>query len=164
MLCERCQERTAGVHVTQIINGQKTELFLCPECAREIQPQFHFSIPQFLADLIDNHLQLDAKSLSEEELCRECGLTYKQFHRTGRLGCPECYNRLAARLEPLIKRVQGSTRHRGKIPSRAGGSIKVRQEIEVLREQLQQLVQQEKFEKAALVRDRIKELESSLRE
>ncbi|NLW07034.1 MAG: hypothetical protein GX039_03500 [Clostridia bacterium] len=162
MLCERCQERTATVHVTQIINGQKTELSLCQECAREIQPQFDFSIPKFLAGLFDNELSIKAPAAAVQ--CRQCGLSYEQFHQTGRLGCPECYERLAPRLDPLIRRIQGSSQHRGKVPLRAGGNLRVKREIEELRSQLQQLVQREEFEKAAQVRDQIRSLEKRLAE
>ena len=35
MLCDRCHGREAVVHVTQIINGHRTELHLCEECARK---------------------------------------------------------------------------------------------------------------------------------
>lgn len=162
MLCERCQERTATVHVTRIINGQKTELTLCQECAREIQPQFDFSIPKFLAGLLDSELELKAPPIAEQ--CQRCGLTYEQFHQTGRLGCPDCYNRLASRLDPLIRRIQGSSKHRGKVPLRAGGNLRVQREIETLRAELQQLIQQEEFEKAAQVRDHIRDLEGRLGE
>lgn len=161
MLCERCHERTASVHVTKIVNGQKAELYLCQECARELQPQFNFSIPKFLAGLLDYDPNIQVSPPSVER-CQKCGLTYEQFHQTGRLGCPECYSYLSQRLEPLIKRLQGTNQHRGKIPNRAGSDLKVHREIEKLRGQLQQLVQNEEFEKAAQVRDRIRELESSL--
>ncbi|WP_406677543.1 UvrB/UvrC motif-containing protein [Neomoorella carbonis] len=164
MLCERCQERPASVHVTRIINGDKTELYLCQECAREMQPQLNFSIPKFLAGLLDYDPGLEVKAPPAVERCRECGLSYEQFHQTGRLGCPDCYHYLAARLDPLIRRIQGSSQHRGKVPRRAGGNLRVRREIEKLRAQLQQLVEQEEFEKAAQVRDRIRDLENRLGE
>ncbi|MGI9861429.1 UvrB/UvrC motif-containing protein [Moorella naiadis] len=162
MLCERCQERQATVHVTRIINGEKTELNLCQECAREIQPQLKFSIPQFLAGLLDYDPDLEVQAPPAVEHCRECGLTYEQFHQTGRLGCPDCYHYLAPRLDPLIRRIQGSSQHRGKVPRRAGGNLRVRREMEKLKAQLQQLVQQEEFEKAARVRDQIRDLEARL--
>lgn len=37
MLCDRCHGREATVHMTQIINGQRTECHLCPACAAEMQ-------------------------------------------------------------------------------------------------------------------------------
>ncbi len=35
MLCENCQKREATYHVTQTINGHKTEKHLCGQCAQE---------------------------------------------------------------------------------------------------------------------------------
>lgn len=70
MLCERCQERPASVHVTRIINGEKTELYLCQECARELQPQLNFSIPQFLAGLLDYDPELEVKAPRQSSAAR----------------------------------------------------------------------------------------------
>ncbi|MDK2820494.1 MAG: protein arginine kinase activator [Clostridia bacterium] len=162
MLCERCQEKTASVHVTKIVNGKKTELNLCQECARELQPQLNFSIPKFLAGLFDYGTDFDVTEPQVCERCKECGMTYEEFQQTGRLGCAECYRYLASRLNPLIKRIHGSQEHRGKVPKRAGGNLRIRREVERLRVQLKQLVEHEEFEKAAEVRDRIRELERYL--
>lgn len=35
MLCDKCKNREANVHVTQIVNGVKFEQNLCSECAQE---------------------------------------------------------------------------------------------------------------------------------
>ena len=37
MLCEKCSQRPATVHVAEINNGQKQETHLCELCAKEIQ-------------------------------------------------------------------------------------------------------------------------------
>jgi len=34
MICQECQQETATVHITKIINGRKTELHLCHRCAQ----------------------------------------------------------------------------------------------------------------------------------
>ena len=36
MLCERCEQEVASVHVTKIINNQKTEAHFCQKCAKEV--------------------------------------------------------------------------------------------------------------------------------
>lgn len=164
MLCERCQQNPASVHVTQIINNQKTELHLCQECARELEPQWHwdFSLPKFLAGLLNYEPSLGVSLEQESSRCGECGLTFSQFQQSGRLGCPECYRYFAKRLEPLIRRLHGSNHHRGKVPRRAGGNLRLMREIERLRLELQELVAREEFERAAQIRDRIRELEAKL--
>jgi len=35
MLCQKCQKRVANVQMTQIINNNKTVIYLCEQCARE---------------------------------------------------------------------------------------------------------------------------------
>ena len=39
MLCQRCNQRQASIHLTTAINGQKREIDLCKECYREIKEQ-----------------------------------------------------------------------------------------------------------------------------
>ena len=34
MFCEHCHGRVANVHLVRIINGKKSELHLCNECAQ----------------------------------------------------------------------------------------------------------------------------------
>ena len=34
MFCEHCHGRAANVHLVRIINGKKSELHLCNECAQ----------------------------------------------------------------------------------------------------------------------------------
>ncbi len=36
MLCQRCKERQAQIHVTRIVNGKKTTQHLCAQCATEL--------------------------------------------------------------------------------------------------------------------------------
>ena len=54
MLCEKCQKEEASVHVTKIVNGQKTETHLCQHCAKELG-EFGLSIdlPNLFASLFD---------------------------------------------------------------------------------------------------------------
>lgn len=42
MLCERCRQREATIHLTTSINGQKREINVCPQCYREIKQQQSF--------------------------------------------------------------------------------------------------------------------------
>ncbi|MDI3280107.1 MAG: hypothetical protein QJR13_01880, partial [Bacillota bacterium] len=49
MLCDRCQKRPANIYLSKIVNGQKTELRLCQECAAEMGETAlpGFPLPQF---------------------------------------------------------------------------------------------------------------------
>ncbi|WP_091264627.1 ATP-dependent Clp protease ATP-binding subunit [Alkalibacterium thalassium] len=39
MICQRCMERNATIHLTTSINGQKREIDICQKCYREIKQQ-----------------------------------------------------------------------------------------------------------------------------
>lgn len=168
MLCDRCKQRTATVHFTKIVNTEKYEQHLCEECSKEIS-QFAFgshqgfSLNKFLANLINYDPSFGGVELGyRAERCDNCGLTYTQFTQGGKLGCNHCYKVFQNKLDPLLKRIHSSRIHKGKVPERAGGKLKVEKEIESLKNELQRLVGREEFEKAAEVRDKIKELERKL--
>lgn len=167
MLCEECRERQATVHLTKIINNRKTETHLCERCAREkgelqlmIEPKF--TIHNLLAGLLDGDTDLEAspKVTHRSLQCPNCGISYREFSRTGRLGCARCYETFDQHLVPLLRRIHGSAAHTGKVPERTGGVVRVRKQISRLREELQQAVSREEFERAAQLRDKIRELET----
>lgn len=41
MLCDKCKRRDASVHITQEVNGMKSEHHLCEECARQEMGMMH---------------------------------------------------------------------------------------------------------------------------
>lgn len=160
MLCQNCQVRPANVHLTQVVNGEKTELFLCEKCA-ERQSQIGFSLNSFLTGLLGGSPeQFSRMQEPDQPACNKCGLTFERFRQEGKIGCAGCYDAFYDRLSPIIKHMHGNLRHVGKIPGYAASKIKNAKEIENLRLQLEQAVKNEKYEEAARLRDRIKELES----
>lgn len=172
VLCEDCLQNPATVHITKIINNEKTEQNLCENCARRYQNKWglenkpSFSIPKFFASLLEDETGF-GKTVSEsyprETKCGRCGQTYREFTQTGRMGCNRCYDFFGDRLNPLLRRIHGSTRHTGKVPKRAGGKLRLKRELEKLRSDLKKLVAKEEFERAAEVRDRIRELENQVK-
>ncbi|MGI6345152.1 MAG: UvrB/UvrC motif-containing protein [Bacillota bacterium] len=171
MLCQECKERAATVHYTKVVNNQKTEYHLCEQCARQmgdLDLSFGFnpgfSIHSLLAGLLDMGTGKGSADVPSAQTikCPACGLSYAQFSQSGRLGCGECYQAFDRQLDPLLRRIQGTTKHTGKIPERTGGVVKVEQQIRRLSAELQQAVDQEEFEKAAQLRDQIRELRQEL--
>jgi len=162
MLCQDCNQKAATVHFTKIIQGVKNETHLCDDCARVRQNKNFdgvFSIHNFLAGLLD----VGGENLRNEEYvnqyrCDQCGITYDEFKKTGRLGCNNCYIVFKDRMNSLVRKVQGNTQHRGKVPKRTGGIIRKRREIQQLQLQLNESINKQEFEKAAELRDQINEL------
>ncbi|NQT95547.1 MAG: UvrB/UvrC motif-containing protein [Candidatus Omnitrophica bacterium] len=174
MECNICKQNKATVHLTEIINDEVTELHLCEECAKAkgAEMQQHFSIADLLSGLVD--LPPDAATKKEHISikCDSCNMSYADFKKMGRLGCAQCYETFKRALYPLLKRIHGTTRHIGKEPvPRTPTSSKVKtagktakskldaDRIEILKTRLAEAVRNEEFEKAAVLRDKIKTLE-----
>jgi len=86
-------------------------------------------------------------------------MTYYDFQKKGRLGCGKCYGTFQKKLAELLKKIHGSDRHVGKTPYKEEKPRKGAEDLERLRGELEELIKKEEFEKAAVLRDRIKELE-----
>lgn len=171
MVCNECQKRPATIHYTKIINNEKTEVHLCEECAKEkgMDLEFNldpgFPINDFIAGLMDVDKSLDSQEIKQdvhhpEKLqCDKCNLTYSQFSQISKLGCSNCFDVFSRGLDPLLKKIHGKTSHTGKVPKRAGGNLKLKKEIEEKKEELQECIKREDYERAAELRDEIKKLE-----
>lgn len=167
MLCQSCNKNQATVHYTKIINGEVSELHLCEECAKnsnEFEFDATFSFHKLLTGLIDSVQNEPMKRETKDIVCSFCGTNYAKFKQTGKFGCPECYDSFKTKLSPLFRGIHGQDEHIGKIPKRGNQSIVKKREITKLRENLEELVSKEAFEEAAIVRDKINELERELEE
>lgn len=169
MECQECQKRPATLHFTQLINGNKTKVHVCEVCAKEKGYMVHqeegYSLHNLLSSLFNfDYGQLD--SSNEETFnytgdfrCPKCNLTISEFKRTGKFGCAQCYETFSAKLDPIFRRVHsGNTKHYGKIPKRMGGDLHIKKKLKTYQDKLEQLIKDEAFEQAAIVRDQIKEL------
>lgn len=161
MQCDICGKKKATVHLTEIVDEQMSEMHLCEDCARQksIQMEQQFGLADLLAGLADF-----GKPLKEEQKvflkCSNCGMNYEDFRKFGRLGCSECYEAFKTHLATLLKKVHGSNHHLGKTPLKIPKSEQERMEsLQELKTQLMQAIELEDFERAAELRDRIRQLE-----
>lgn len=162
MLCDVCAKNQATVHLTEIVDDQMTELHLCEECARQKSMQME---QQFgLSDLLAGLAEFEKPTAQDKDIvsvkCPNCGLTYTDFKKLGRLGCGECYTAFKKYLGPLLRRIHGSSLHFGKVPVEAAVKAAERKiDLQGLRLKMQKAIESEEFEEAAKIRDQIKELE-----
>ncbi len=165
MLCDNCGKNEAEVHLTQIVDNEMTTVHLCPSCAAEkgLDTSSSKNLP-----LTDFLAQMGKAALAEEEAgiagpCSYCHTTVDDFRRTGRLGCPHCYSIYESQLRAILRRIHGSTHHLGKVyvpPATPTADIGAR--LAGLRRKLQRAVEAEDFERAAVIRDQIRELEAAI--
>ena len=157
-LCQYCSKREAKIHFTEIKDGKQTEMHICEQCAHEKNMVLAF--PALLSHIVKGTPNILARGESDAvpASCPGCGLPYAEFKAKGRLGCPTCYNAFAPVLVPLLEKVHGKPSHHGKAPERLEGEIGTRKEMEELEEELGAAVKAEEYEKAAELRDRIRQL------
>lgn len=177
LVCQNCNSKQATLHFTKAINGKKTEVHLCQQCAEENgytsffqSSQSSFSFHDLLAGLLHGEQPMFEKQenrFTPQEVlqCSSCHTTYEQFANRGRFGCSLCYDTFKGKLQPMLKRLHGGyTSHHGKIPSRMGGNIHLRKELDDLKQKLKQCIEQEAFEEAAKLRDEVRRIENRLSE
>lgn len=161
MQCDICGKKKATVHLTEIVDDQMSEMHLCEDCARQksVQMEQQFGLADLLAGLAD--FGKSAKEEVRESIkCTNCGMSYDEFRKFGRLGCSQCYESFKMHLGTLLKKVHGSNHHLGKSPSKIPPGTKKRiEDLQELKLQLEKAIQMEDFERAAEIRDRIRGLE-----
>jgi protein arginine kinase activator len=152
------------VHLTHVANGQKTERRLCEACAKAegVMPNVAINWPmaslgQILGGLMPT--PRPAETEAETMACGRCGWTLARLQQSGQVGCDSCYGTFGPILEPTLRRIHGAVEHRGKVPARVGGAIRAERELSQLRAALKEAVGREEFERAAALRDQIRQLE-----
>lgn len=165
MECQKCQQRPANVHITKYVNGIKYDMHLCEQCAQAAK--VNLEIPQLPINNLKNLLgfltQLNVEKKEDIEMvCPNCKTPFNKIHEKGFLGCSQCYEYFSPQIEQILRRVHGAKQHRGKVPARMGTAYRIQREIKDLRNELQEAVGREEYEKAAQIRDKIKSLEDRL--
>lgn len=161
MLCDNCKKNTATTHIRSVVNGKTTEKHLCAECAakEEISGIGDMGLNSMLASMFGDVLSLNPQSALTR--CKCCGSTFSEIANSGKAGCPECYKTFYDEFLPYLKRVHGSVKHVGRgLAEKAGSEPRRGDTLENLKNELKKLIAEEKFEQAAEVRDKIKELEA----
>lgn len=160
MLCDKCKQNIATTHIKTIVNGVAKEYNLCEACAKENgYSQF---VGGSFASILASMLGESAKSATiGSKSCPVCSATFHSIAKSGKVGCSECYNTFKSELLPYIKRVHGSISHTGKTPTKAPFvESENKENVSDLRKELKRLISDEKYEQAAIIRDKIKELEA----
>lgn len=151
--------------LTQIVNGQVSELALCEACARAkglFDPQsltfaekffpeeFKQRVDKLVRELTGAESAAEpAPSLGVLSSCPVCGFSVEDYRRTGHLGCPDCYTVFAQELDPTAE-VEDEAAVEAPAVTRAR-----------LQKELQQAIAREDYERAATLRDQINALPDS---
>ena len=168
MLCQNCGKNPATTHIKTIVNGKLTEYDLCSECAREMGYNNFFKEMDFgFGNLLGGFIGAPAVK-GKTVRCPKCGASFEEIPESGKIGCMEWYRGFHARLLPTIHRIHGTAKHKGKIPGTAAlrivepaGKIAVVETspLDKKRAELKAAIEKQDFERAAVLRDEIREME-----
>lgn len=161
--CHICGRR-ASISLTQIVNGQVSELALCEECARKnglfdpgslsfaekfFPEEFKARMDKIVRELTERNSESAAEDENDVLMrCPTCGFELPTFRKTGRLGCPDCYTVFAR--EIALESAAGE----------AEGDKAELDEKAQLEQALREAVEREDYETAAGLRDQIRKLHS----
>ncbi len=170
MKCQNCNKNEANAYIRKNINGKITEMHLCSECAEKLGLMHDFTVENIFGDTFFGNLLsagLDSMNiLSSVDRCEYCGSTFNDIVKSGLVGCAHCYDKFSDKLEDSIAKIHGKTSHIGKNISyteeKEEDNIEQnkseKDELTSLKEELNAAIEDQRFEDAAILRDKIKAL------
>ena len=169
-LCESCSSEPAVVHLVQIQDGAIAHTHLCQRCAQQAAEHgpatmaVVFAMPAMLSGLFGNVLKPeDAERRAgppslDDPVCGVCGTTLDQVTESGEARLRGCYDVFSSQVDQALATADDPPVYQGKLPHRLPEDVQGQREILRLRRMLEELVECERFEEAAGVRDRLAEL------
>ena len=162
-VCQHCSVNPATIHYTELREDERIELHVCEECALEQGLSTETAVLGMGASLIQASMEAMA---TENRRCPDCGITFKEFRRRGRLGCPRDYEVFADALIPMIEKMHGgASKHVGRISdvhAAADAVTLLSAAIRKLKRRMHKAIRAEQYEEAASLRDEIVEHEQRL--
>jgi len=164
MLCQKCNAKQATCHYRSSTNGKTEELHLCQECYQEIgfpSNEVFEGLPDFgPSSFFPVFFGQPAAPRVQQKTCPLCGGTFDEIARSAKVGCGKCYSVFSDQLAPFLSRLHGGARHAGSAPESAGKEIALKQRLSNLKNEMQAAINAQNFERAAELRDQLKDIEA----
>lgn len=148
MICEKCRAREAEYHYSSVINGAKSSTWLCADCARS--EQIGFNPSELIGNFFSNpFLGLNNYGYAASMPPRTQN-NYMPRFLTTHFVMPEYY---VWNVTPSRERTSENSAN---IPDDAGEEIRAARELAALEYQMEAAIKAEDYEKASMLRDRIR--------
>lgn len=159
MKCDFCHENDAIIFVRQVTNNSTKELYLCAECAEkrgisESSSKMDLNFSGLLGDLIGKQRE------ERNKVCPTCGCRLQIILKEKTVGCAECYNVFKKEITEILKGLGVTKSYTGSLPNRIENFKSSLTDRALLQEKLQNAIQEENYEKAAVYRDKLKMLDN----
>ncbi len=162
MLCDNCKKNKAVFLVKEIMMGEERDIYLCQSCAfdkglTEVVFDFKFNLKNFINSVIEVDDTIE-ELLSNNKVCEKCGTSLNEILEDGLLGCAHCFVSFMPVLTQIYSKVFNTKEHYGKIPIKLEKEVEILKRLEEYKIELQKAIKEENYERAAFLRDKIKEL------
>ena len=160
MICEYCNTREATVFFEQSINGESKAMHLCHVCAAKLKGEGVFKMPDlFHQNFFGDLFGIATPERVEKKTCPQCGASFADIRREGKVCCPGCYAAFEKELSPTVRSLHGNVTHTGRAPVQRRAKRDKEAQMRDIRTRLQAAVAAEQYEQAAQLRDELRNLE-----
>ena len=131
---------------------------VCQQCA------FHKASPFYSHDLFGLIKMIDEIIDNGEKKCETCGAQFSEINKIKRFGCEDCYRTFKKQSINIFSRCQTGLKHIGKTPKNWENKFLAENaeiQIALLNHELQDAIKQEKYEDAAVIQKKIKEIQTA---
>lgn len=176
MKCSICKNDNAIIHIREYTDNGIRKINLCLECA--LKRGFNASlenVDSMLSKIVRNIFndpgddrkgRKAARNTQREDIislvCPSCGTTVQDFTNTLELGCPICYSVFDRIIDLILFNHNNSLNYLGKLPEQIKIVNIQKSKLRKLKKELIEHVNNENFNKAALVRDEISKLRKNI--
>lgn len=167
MICQICGKHSASVLVRQIADGKAKELYLCRACAKKHHlysddRKMHLSLKAVFDGLLPQLNENGKEEVSEgvrPVVCPDCGMPLSRVKEKKTIGCPRCFFYFRDTVIKFLQEISGEVFYAGALPAQLETFSGTAFSLQHLEEELQKAVENEEYELAAYLRDKIKERE-----
>lgn len=167
MICQICGRHNASMLVRQIIDGKAKELYICRACAKKHHlysdnEEMHLSLKAIFDGLVSQlNTSEEARNSVHPLVCPDCGMPLSRVKEKKILGCPFCFFYFRDTVLKLMQETSEEIFYAGNLPLKTETFLGAAPSLQHLEEELQKAVENEEYELAAYLRDKIKEQEVS---
>jgi protein arginine kinase activator len=150
--CQGCQQPPKVFF--SLAAGAKAQTYACCGACPCLAKASAGTLPSVALEV-----KFEVPSAAGRGKCPACGFRWSDFDRIRRMGCPSCYEAHSREAAGAIAKAQPGLLHTGRRPS-AEVAPDLAQRMAEARRRLKEALAEEDYESAAILRDRIAELES----
>ncbi len=161
MICQICKQNQATIHLTQQKNDRVVKIHVCRMCAEEkgfdYLEKSNFALGNIISGLFGDSADA-ARIKKKKHVCTLCGTSHEDFRDVAKLGCSECYEFFKPHVLSVLRNLHVKTQHFGKCPKSRGERAETVRRATLLQEELELSIAEECYERAAEIRDELREL------